>query len=194
MSLQERVYSVLIVSAAEKTNAALVSLLPESRFRPVRVVTSVNAAKRLSGDISFDFVIINSPLPDETGTRYAIDLARSSETAVLLLVRAELYGELYAKVSEHGVFVAAKPVNRPLFELSLDWMGSLRERLRQWGKKTVSIEEKMAEIRLVNRAKWLLITERGMEEPQAHRFIEKQAMDHSLSRREVAEEIIRTYT
>ncbi len=194
MSLQERIYSVLVVSAAEKTNTALVSLLPESRFAPVHVVTSVNAAKRLSGDVSFDLVIINSPLPDETGTRFAIDLARSSETAVLLLVRAELYSELYAKTAEYGVFVLSKPFNRPLFELSLDWLGSARERLRQLGKKTVSIEEKMAEIRLVNRAKWLLITERGMEEPQAHRFIEKQAMDRSLSRREVAEEIIRTYT
>ena len=52
----------------------------------------------------------------------------------------------------------------------------------------------MAEIRLVNRAKWLLITELKMEEPQAHRFIEKQAMDRCVSRRAVAEEIIRTYS
>ena len=32
-----------------------------------------------------------------------------------------------------------------------------------------------------------------MTENEAHRFIEKQAMDMRLSRREVAESIIRTY-
>ena len=39
----------------------------------------------------------------------------------------------------------------------------------------------------------LLITELKMEEPRAHRYIEKQAMDRSITRVEVAEEIINTY-
>ena len=60
-------------------------------------------------------------------------------------------------------------------------------------KKTLSVEEKMEEIRIVNRAKWLLISELKMDEPQAHRYIEKQAMDRCISKKEVAEEIIRTY-
>ena len=52
----------------------------------------------------------------------------------------------------------------------------------------------MAEIRLVNKAKWLLIGELHMDEPDAHRYIEKQAMDRCISRREIAEEIIKTYS
>ena len=52
----------------------------------------------------------------------------------------------------------------------------------------------MVEIRVVNRAKWILISELKMEEPDAHRYIEKQAMDRCISRREVAEEIISTYS
>ncbi len=41
-------------------------------------------------------------------------------------------------------------------------------------KNTLTIEEKMEEIRLVNRAKWLLIRELHMDEPQAHRYIESR--------------------
>jgi response regulator NasT len=52
----------------------------------------------------------------------------------------------------------------------------------------------MEEIRIVNRAKWLLISELKMTEPQAHRYIEKQAMDRCVPRRTVAEEIIRIYS
>ena len=73
-------------------------------------------------------------------------------------------------------------------------MSSARERLRKSEKKALSIEEKMEEIRLVNRAKWLLIDELKMSEPDAHRYIEKQAMDRCVSKREVAEEIIKTYS
>ena len=61
-------------------------------------------------------------------------------------------------------------------------------------KKTLSIEEKMEEIRLVNRAKWVLIQNLKMTEPDAHRYIEKQAMDTCTTRLEIAKEIIKTYT
>ena len=50
-------------------------------------------------------------------------------------------------------------------------MESARERLRQFEKKSLSIEDKMAEIRLVNKAKWILISELSMSEPEAHHYI-----------------------
>ncbi len=49
----------------------------------------------------------------------------------------------------------------------------------------------MAEIRLINRAKWVLIEKQGMSEQDAHRYIEKQAMDRCVSKRIIAEEILR---
>ena len=72
-------------------------------------------------------------------------------------------------------------------------MSSARERLRKSEKKALSIEEKMEEIRIVNRAKWILIRELKLDESEAHRYIEKQAMDRCISKRIVAEEIIKTY-
>lgn len=65
--------------------------------------------------------------------------------------------------------------------------------MRKSEKKALSIEEKMEEIRIVNRAKWLLISELKMDEQGAHRYIEKQVMDRCISKRIVAEEIIKTY-
>ena len=49
-------------------------------------------------------------------------------------------------------------------------------------------------IRLVNRAKWLLIDQLKMTEADAHRYIEKQAMDSCTSKKVVAEEIIGLYS
>lgn len=194
MSLKQRVYSVLVVSSAENFNNALSELLPESGYFPVLTSASISAAKRALAEREYDYVIINSPLPDDIGTRFAIDASHSSGTVVLFLVRAELHAEIYDKVTEHGVFTLPKPTSKATMITALSWLASARERLRKFEKKTLSIEEKMTEIRLVNRAKWLLISEVKMAEPEAHRYIEKQAMDRCTSKRAVAEEIIKTYS
>lgn len=194
MSLEKRVYSVLIVSAAESFNTALAALLPEAKYNPVFTVTSTSAAKRAFAERAFDYVIVNAPLPDDLGSRFAIDACHSPNTVVLLLVRSEIHAEIYDKVAQHGVFTLPKPTSKPTMSTALSWMSSARERLRGFEKKTLSIEEKMEEIRIVNRAKWMLIDKLGMDEPEAHRYIEKQAMDRCISRRSVAEEIIKTYS
>ena len=194
MSLRERIYSILVVSSTDSFSSAFADLLPETRYSPVHTVSSVSAAKRVLAEKAFDFVIINAPLPDDAGTRFAIDICTSKQTAVLLLVKNDVHAGIHDKVAEYGVFTLPKPTSKPTMLHALNWMESARERLRQSEKKSLSIEEKMAEIRLVNKAKWILISELSMSEPEAHRYIEKQAMDRCISKRTIAEEIIKTYT
>ena len=189
MELQERVYSVLIVSASEKFQNALRSLLPESAYSPIVTAASVGAAERARNNQDFDFVFVNSPLPDDAGIRFAIDCCRSGGTVVLLFAAAALYDSIQSRVERHGVFVLPRPVPRDAILRGLNWMTAAR-----YEKKVQPIEEKMEEIRLVNRAKWLLIRELKMSEPDAHHYITHQAMDRCCSKRAVAEEIIRLYT
>lgn len=193
MDLMERTYSALIVSAADSLDHALADMMPASRFDIVSKAGSISAAGRILTERAYDIVIINSPLPDDPGMRFALDAVRRGGTIVLLLVQAALYDQVYAKMSPHGVFVISKPLSRRTLETALDGAVSARERVRMLETGTVSIEEKMEEIRLVNRAKWLLIDRQHMDEPAAHRAIEKQAMDRCLTRREIAEEIIGRY-
>ncbi len=193
MSFRERVYSILIVSATDRFTSAFADLLPETRYYPVHTAASVSAAKRILAEKTFDFVIVNAPLPDDIGTRFAIDTCTSKQSAVLLLVKNEIHAGIHDKVVEYGVFTLPKPTSKPTLIHALNWMESARERLRQLEKKTLSIKEKMAEIRLVNKAKWILISELKMSEPDAHRYIEKQAMDRCITKQTIAEEIIKTY-
>ncbi len=193
MGFSEQVYSVLVVSPSRKFNEAAAAILPGTGYEPVRFALSAAEARRELLDKTFDFVIINAPLPDENGTRLAIDLCGRLETVALLLVRSEAYEEINARVIPQGVFTLSKPTSAQSFRQALTWMASARERSRRLEKKAVTIEEKMEEIRLVNRAKWLLIEQLKMTEPDAHRYIEKQAMDRCVSRREIALGIIKTY-
>ncbi len=193
MSLREQVYSVLIVSASEALNSALTPLLPESKFNPVRVEYSVNAAERSLAERPFDLIIINSPLPDDTGIRFASDVSGLKQSVALLLVRSDVYEDTYDKVAGCGVMLIPRPLSRSVFQQAVDWMISMRERLKLFDRKSTSLEDKMQEIRTVNRAKLLLIEKKNLSEADAHRYIEKQAMDRCVTKKEIAEEIIREY-
>lgn len=194
MSLKERVYSVLVVSSAENLNKSLYELLLPAKYSPVDTVSNVNAAKRIIVEKAYDFILINAPLPDEFGSRFAIDASTIKNSIVLLLVRSDDYAATFDKVAEHGVFILSKPTSKPAVINALDWMATARERIRKQENKTHSLEDKMAEIKIVNRAKLLLISEMHMDESQAHRYIEKQAMDRCITRKVVAEEIVKTYS
>lgn len=193
MKLSTFCYSVLVVSSSEKFNSSVLNLLPENRYSPVTVAADAASARRLLLETGFDIVIINTPLTDDFGTRLAIDICESSPTGILLLVKAEHYADINARVSPYGVLSVSKPTSAQMITQSLNLLCGTRERLRRMEQKAASIEEKMQEIRIVNRAKWLLIEQLGMTEKEAHRYIEKQAMDQCVTRRIISENIISTY-
>ena len=193
MALCEQLYSVLLVSSAEKFNSSLGLLLADAGCRPAVTVSSIAAAKREMLERSYDIVLINAPLPDDMGITFAIDVCSCSNSAALLFIRNELHGETYARVTKHGVMTISKPTSTDMVSQAIGWLCAMRERLRGLERKTVSAQEKLEEIRLVNRAKWILIDELKMTENEAHRYIEKKAMDSCSTKREVAEGIIKTY-
>jgi response regulator NasT len=49
------------------------------------------------------------------------------------------------------------------------------------------------DMKVINRAKLQLITCLNMSEAQAHRYLEKQAMDLRISKLQVAKQVIQTY-
>ena len=78
-----------------------------------------------------------------------------------------------------------KPVNRQVVYQSVKLLFATRQRLRALEEKATSLQSKMEEIRLVNRAKLLLMEHLKMSEAEAHRHIEKAAMDACVKRRNI---------
>lgn len=194
MSLEERVYSILVVSSSEKFNHEISQMLKASLYAPVSFADSISAARRLYAQKAYDFIVINSPLPDDLGSSFAIDCSDKAFTLVLQLIKSDFYDDVCDKVSPYGVFTLPKPVTKQSMLNVLSWMRTAKIRLLKVEKKAASVEDKMQEIRLVNKAKWLLISKENMDEAVAHRTIEKAAMDRCVAKRLIAEEIIRKYS
>lgn len=189
MDLKIRQYSMLIVSAQPKFNESLTAMIEQRPHFDYSLVQSVAAANMRLNEQNFDIVLINAPLPDEDGVRFAVDRS-SGNCSVLLMIRSEYYHDVFSRVCQYGVYTLPKPPVRQIVMQAFDWLESSCERLRKLEKRSISLEDKMAEIRLVNRAKWLLISKDGLTEEEAHHRIEKLAMDRCITKREIAEWII----
>ena len=139
-----------------------------------------------------DIVIINTPLSDELGTQLAVELA-DRNLAVLLLVKNDLQDQISYQMEPHGILTLSKPVSGSALIQALSFLRPFRMKLLEMEHQRISLETKMKEIRLVNRAKWLLIAHESMTEAEANRWIEKTAMDACRKKAAIADDITRWY-
>lgn len=190
---QEHIFSILIVSSSAKFNMLTPSLFPVTGYWPVDTVPDAASAKKKMMERTYDIIVINTPLPDEMGTRLAADICSGSSSCVMLLASKDSYEEVNGKLADYGVVVISRPVTVPAISKSLQIMCTTRQRIKQIESRQKSVEKKIDEIQVINKAKWLLIGYMKMTESEAQHYIERTAMDTRLSKSEVAKNIIRTY-
>ncbi|NCB28802.1 MAG: ANTAR domain-containing protein, partial [Clostridia bacterium] len=75
-------------------------------------------------------------------------------------------------------------------EAALRLLLAARRRLFGLQSENRKLQRKIEDIRIIDRAKCLLIELRGMTEPEAHAYIEKQAMARRMTRRDIAQDIL----
>ena len=96
-------------------------------------------------------------------------------------------------MSEQGVLLISKPFSSTLFLQAVHMAAASNHRLMRLRQENARMQEKIAQIRLVSHAKCCLVEREQMTEAEAHRYIEKQAMDTRRDRAEIAQEILDSY-
>jgi len=181
--------SVLIVSGSDKVYEYIVDLLPQKEFYPISRASSAGEARRILVSQVYDLLIINTPLPDDFGIELALDYT-DSPICIMMMVKEEIYQEVMYQVEDSGVVVISKPSNKTNIYNTIRLLSAVSSKLKKMEKRNRTLEEKMADIRLINHAKWLLIDNKKVSEEEAHHMIEHLAMDRRISKREAAKEII----
>jgi response regulator NasT len=138
-------------------------------------------------------VIVNAPLPDESGEGLSRYIASKSESQVILVVKSEFFDAISAVCEEDGVLTISRPVDKSIFWSALTLAKSAQNRIKRIQAENVQLKQKIEDIRIVDRAKYILISYMKMNEKEAHRYIEKQAMDLRSTKRAIAEGILKTY-
>jgi response regulator NasT len=185
--------SALIISYSKKSIAFFSDMLIAVSCDNVTTVSACAEARRLLLERDFDLCIINAPLQDESGESLSRHIAAKRIGQVILAVKSEYYEEISERVEDYGVITVPKPINKQFFWNALKLCKAVLKNMRLMQNEDGRSVQKIEDIRVVDRAKSLLISYHGMTEPQAHKYLEKQAMDLRITKKAAAEKLLKIY-
>ena len=183
----------LVVTSLEKSESALRTLLKGVGVQDVVIVRSGNEARRALNNMCFDLVMINSPLSDEFGHDLCNFIYENHTSSIILLVKNQVVEEFAHKLNRIGVMCVSKPLDRNIFNQSVRLASAANIRLKGIHNENKKLHQKVDELKLISRAKYVLMDYLNMSESEAHHYIEKKAMDNRISKVNAAKEILKTY-
>jgi len=187
------VNAALIVSATDAEREKIAQLLHRAGFDRIVSVERGSQAKYRMEEHEFSLVIIDTPLPDEFGDQTAMQAICDPAAGVILTVHSEIAEQVSAAVEDAGIFVLPKPLDPQLFYQCLKLMAVAQKRMAWLQQENHQLQRRIEDLRLIDRAKCVLIQYLSMSETEAHRYIEKQAMNLRVPRTDIARGILKIY-
>ncbi|MCL2255100.1 MAG: ANTAR domain-containing protein [Lachnospiraceae bacterium] len=185
--------SALIVSRTDKSAAIFKDVLNSASINQIIFMQTCGEARRILLEREFDLVVINAPLQDESGENLSRYIASKNIAQVILVVKNEFFDAVSAVCEADGVLTIAKPVSKTILWSAISLVKSVHNRINKIQNENEKLKQRIDDIRVTDRAKLILITYMSMSEKEAHRYIEKQAMDLRTTKRAIAEGILKTY-
>ena len=195
-------YKVCRILAAGN-EAGVSAILTALRGAAPREEISVSQAFTLSqlrGKVSpysnaepVDILILKLPLREDPGIEQILNLAASnSSLQTILMVRRDAYEQTAYRCRNTQIFVLSLPVQAQILTEAVRFMMAVRRGMAERDDEVMRLRKKLSEIGYITKAKCLLIQHRSMTEEEAHYYLERQAMDRCVGKKEIALEIIST--
>ncbi len=151
------------------------------------------AARRAFSERDFDLVIIEQ-VKDERGKLVARALAETYFSAgVILLEDSFVYEQVASELEPLGIIVVPRPVHRTLLITAIRFMHANNVRIGKLKNQNNLLVKEIEDLKFINKAKYALMESLGYSENQAHKYIEKRAMDERKTKKAVALEVLKTY-
>lgn len=148
------------------------------------------AAAELSG---YDLVIVSTPLRSEFGLNFVADARSRTDAIILVLAKMEIADEVQNRIKFTGAYVLPRPFSRQSLVQAIKMAATAKESMRLLEQEKTKLTKQLDDVKTIDRAKCCLIEYLNLTENQAHRHIQKLAMDTRRTQREVADDILRTY-
>ena len=181
-------HSVLLVTKDNKISSLISVILFPPLFE-LTLCSDFNEARRKCDERVYNIILVD--FAEGEGTDFAIDISDSSST-ILLLAPSQHFDQISYKVEPYGILTLTSPFDQFYFYNMIKVAIAVQYKVQILSSQTTKLKEKMEEIRVVNRAKMLLMQNKSMTEQEAHRYIEKEAMDTGAKKLAIANLIIST--
>ncbi|MGN0711554.1 MAG: ANTAR domain-containing response regulator [Anaerovoracaceae bacterium] len=184
---------ILFVTRDTKAKNALIDYLKSSNDKIIDVALGAPDAKEKLAASAYDIIMINYPIDSHTDASFAIECTQTTASGVIALLKNKEIESLAERLEGHGIIVASKPVSRLVLNQAIKFAILSKNRVSHISEENTKLHVQIEQIKLVNRAKWVLVKYLNMSEDQAHKYIEQQAMDRRISKKKIAEKILKTY-
>ncbi len=184
--------SILIAAATTKAYDAIAGIVG-TEFGKTRHASSIAMTKQMLAQGRDSILILYVPMPDEPGVEAAAAIAaHHPNLGILLIVPAEEYNHIRYQTKDTGILILAKPITkRDLYE-AVNMLSFMQQKIQKLTEENRKLRTRLSDMGIITQAKCLLIEKRQMTEQDAHRYLEKEAMDFCLPKVEVARNVITT--
>jgi two-component system, response regulator PdtaR len=181
---------VLIAEDEALIRLDLAEMLGEEGYQVVGEAGDGESAVRLAEELRPDLCIFDIKMPIMDGLAAAEKVA-GARIAPVIILTAFSQRDLVERARAAGAMAyLVKPFQKsdlvPAIEIAL----SRHAEVAALEAEVAGLADRLETRKAVERAKGALMTQYGMTEPQAFKWIQRTAMDHRLTMREVAERII----
>lgn len=185
---------VFIISNQAKIASTLQSIIEEQSMDLIGTASQADEARQKLQIDQADLIIVNTPFSREIGYQLVRDLSYiQPDAGFIVLAKDDQLDIMNQRLANICAFVLTKPINKSTLLLAIQHLEKSRYLLNQLREKNFQLEQKIEDIKIISRAKHVLMQHLNMTELQAHDHIQKQAMDLRLSQRKIAENILKTY-
>jgi AmiR/NasT family two-component response regulator len=181
---------VLIAEDEALIRLDLREMLIEEGYDVVGEAGDGEAALRLAEQLRPDLVILDIKMPIMDGLTAAENIANSRLAPVVILT-AFSQRDLVERARAAGAMAyLVKPFQKSDLVPAIEIAAARFAEMTALESEVASLADRLETRKLVERAKGALMTAYSMTEPQAFRWIQRTAMDHRMTMRDVAERII----
>lgn len=124
----------------------------------------------------------------------AIALALQKQLLIILLVDERIYDRTVYRMRDAGVFVLPCPYDERMLYESYEFVMQAHWRIAAIEEENKNLKAKLLEQKLIARAKGELMNHEGMSEQESHTYLQKYAMDHSLTMGDASRQILSKYS
>ena len=181
---------ILIVCSKPELIKELRTLMLRQGYTLAEYAFSANEARRKLDFLEPELILVNAPLKDELGIEFVLDIADITDAGIIILARHEHLEEMQYKLEKVGALILPKPINRTTLLQTAKFAAHSRKSIKGLKLQNDDLEKRMQDRKIIEKAKWILVEKMNMSEPQAHRYIQKRAMDSRTSQIKVAEEVL----
>lgn len=184
--------NALLVSHPSKMSQVITETLRQMDYDRVDTAPSCAEGRRRVQMSDYELLVVNTPLHDEVGYDMVIDVDEVSDVGIIVLVKSSEADEAEEVLTDTSAFVLTKPLTVSALRQSVRFLSQSREKITALQQKNDKLRNKLDDMKIVYRGKLYLMGRYDMTESQAHRYIQKKAMDLRETPAAVAERIIST--